>query len=114
MLIDANHSKSHVLKDLILDGEADALILLSIQLNGNDLQEGKDYNIDGDELSIPASVMGDGTSKITTKVEIVPESNTQLSGLYKSGSMYCTQCEAIGWVDFFCLQVECCIHVLYI
>eukprot|EP00956_Cyclotella_meneghiniana_P016530 scaffold26096_cov62-Cyclotella_meneghiniana.AAC.1 len=85
-----------VLGDTDGDGEADALTLLSIQLNGKDLQEGKDYTINGDELSIPASVLGDGTSKITTKVEIVPETNTQLSGLYKSGSMYCTQCEAIG------------------
>ena len=72
--------------------------LISIKLNGKDLEEGKEYTINGDELSIPASVLGDGESKITTKVEIVPETNTQLSGLYKSGSMYCTQCEAIGQV----------------
>jgi aminopeptidase N len=32
-----------------------------------------------------------------TKVKIVPEENTQLSGLYKSGGMYCTQCEAMGF-----------------
>ena len=34
---------------------------------------------------------------LTTTVEIVPEDNTQLSGLYKSGPMYCTQCEAQGF-----------------
>ena len=83
--------------DLILDGEADALTLLSIQLNGKDLVEGTGYTIKGDELTIPASVLGDdATSKLTTRVEVVPETNTQLSGLYKSGSMYCTQCEAMG------------------
>ena len=34
---------------------------------------------------------------VRTTVEIVPEDNTQLSGLYKSGDMYCTQCEAEGF-----------------
>ena len=34
---------------------------------------------------------------LTTRVKIIPETNTQLSGLYKSGSMYCTQCEAMGF-----------------
>lgn len=33
--------------------------------------------------------------KITT--EIIPESNTSLSGLYKSNGNYCTQCEAEGF-----------------
>ena len=46
--------------------------------------------LDGDELTIPASLLGE-ESKLVTKVEVVPETNTQLSGLYKSGSMYCTQ-----------------------
>ena len=88
--------KTKTLIDLVLDGEADALTLLSIQLNGKDLVEGTDYTLKGDELTIPASVLGDAASKLTTRVEIVPETNTQLSGLYKSGSMYCTQCEAMG------------------
>ena len=35
------------------------------------------------------------TLKVTT--EISPEDNTALSGLYKSGSTYCTQCEAEGF-----------------
>lgn len=84
---------SLVKSDLILDGEAAALNLLSIQLNGKDFT---DYKIAGDELVIAASALGDGISKITTKVEIEPEKNTQLSGLYKSGATYCTQCEAMG------------------
>ena len=83
---------------MVLDGEADALTLLSIRLNGKDLVEGVDYTLKGDELTIPSKLLGaDGTSKLTTKVEIEPETNTQLSGLYKSGSMYCTQCEAMGF-----------------
>ena len=77
--------------DLVLDGEADALKLLSIELDGKELAEGAGgYTLDGDVLTIPASLLGE-ESKLVTKVEVVPETNTQLSGLYKSGSMYCTQ-----------------------
>mmetsp|Transcript_13607 Transcript_13607/g.20235 ORF Transcript_13607/g.20235 Transcript_13607/m.20235 type:complete len:992 (+) Transcript_13607:46-3021(+) len=86
--------------DLVLDGEADALTLLSISLDGKDLVEGVDYTIDGDTLTIVSSLLpttADGTSVLKTKVKVHPEKNTQLSGLYKSGSMYCTQCEAMGF-----------------
>ncbi|KAK1740313.1 aminopeptidase N [Skeletonema marinoi] len=86
--------------DLVLDGEADALTLLSISLDGKDLVEGVDYSIDGDTLTIVSSLLpttADGTSVLKTKVKVHPEKNTQLSGLYKSGSMYCTQCEAMGF-----------------
>lgn len=86
--------------DLVLDGEADALTLLSISLDGKDLVEGVDYTIEGDTLTIGEALLpstADGTSVLKTKVEICPEKNTQLSGLYKSGSMYCTQCEAMGF-----------------
>ena len=84
--------------DLVLDGEADALTLLSISLDGVDLVAGVDYALEGDALTIPSSVLGgDGPArKLATRVEIAPETNTQLSGLYKSGKMYCTQCEAMG------------------
>mmetsp|Transcript_29054 Transcript_29054/g.60849 ORF Transcript_29054/g.60849 Transcript_29054/m.60849 type:complete len:1025 (+) Transcript_29054:30-3104(+) len=93
--------------DLILDGEAEALELLSIALNGKELIKDKDFRIEGDALIVPSALLpplaegvesGDQQSVlITTKVKIVPETNTQLSGLYKSGSMYCTQCEAMGF-----------------
>lgn len=83
--------------DMVLDGEADALTLLSIQLNGKDLEEGTDYTIKNDELTISSSLLAGGSSKLVTKVEVEPETNTQLSGLYKSGPMYCTQCEAMGF-----------------
>ncbi|CAM9693091.1 unnamed protein product, partial [Sphacelaria rigidula] len=32
-----------------------------------------------------------------TQVQIAPEGNTRLSGLYTSGGMFCTQCEAEGF-----------------
>ncbi|MDN3558043.1 aminopeptidase N [Halomonas maura] len=34
---------------------------------------------------------------LDTEVEIVPEDNTALEGLYQSGGMFCTQCEAEGF-----------------
>jgi len=34
---------------------------------------------------------------VRTTVEVVPEDNTKLAGLYKSGPIYCTQCEAMGF-----------------
>jgi aminopeptidase N len=84
-------------EDLILNGEASALTLLSIQYNGIDLVLGTDFTIVGDTLLIPSRTLGrQGGGVLTTSVDIVPETNTQLSGLYKSGKMYCTQCEAMG------------------
>ena len=72
------------------------LTLVSIQLDGKDLVEDVDYALEGDALTVPAKLLGMGTSKLTMQVEIWPEGNTQLSELYNSGSMYCTQCEATG------------------
>ena len=37
------------------------------------------------------------TFELSVVTEICPEENTALEGLYKSGSMYCTQCEAEGF-----------------
>lgn len=84
--------------DMILNGEASALTLTSIQYNGVELVDGTDYTIVQDMLIIPSSVLKEKGGIVKTSVEIVPETNTQLSGLYKSssGKMYCTQCEAMG------------------
>jgi aminopeptidase N len=38
-----------------------------------------------------------GAFVLDTEVEIHPEANTALEGLYRSGGMYCTQCEAEGF-----------------
>ena len=82
---------------MILNGEASAVTLTSIKYNGIDLVLGTDFTIVGDTLLIPSSTLGnEGGGVLTTSVDIVPETNTQLSGLYKSGKMYCTQCEAMG------------------
>jgi aminopeptidase N len=83
--------------DMIMNGEASAISSLhSIRLNGIELVDGTDYTIVGDALLLPSCTLNDG-GVLYTIVDIVPETNTQLSGLYKSGDkMYCTQCEAMG------------------
>ncbi len=59
-----------------------------------------DWRIEGDQLVVPLS--GDAHS-IGTEVEIAPDRNTQLMGLYASGGNICTQCEAEGFrrITFF-------------
>ena len=95
---------SEIPHDLILDGDETSVTLLDIQLNGRTLTEGQDYEIipggQKGKLIVKNLVVpsGDEAVVLTTKVSIVPEDNTQLSGLYQSeGPMYCTQCEALGF-----------------
>ncbi len=79
--------------------EGDGLTLLGVTLDGAPLVEG-DYARDGDALLIPVA----GESHVVeTIVEIAPEKNTQLMGLYASGGLLCTQCEPEGFrrITFF-------------
>lgn len=94
LFIEPNEAYNGKSKDLTLDGDETCVKLLSLQLNGKDLQEGTDYELSPGKLVLKNPPAG---STLTSVVEIVPEDNTQLSGLYKSGSMYCTQCEALGF-----------------
>ena len=84
---DANH-------ELVLDGDETSITLDSIAINGKTLLEGTDYFLEPGKMVLKNPPPG---SVLTTTVSIVPEDNTQLSGLYKSGPMYCTQCEAMGF-----------------
>jgi len=84
-------SKDH---DLVLDGDSTSVTLLEISLDGRILKEGEDYELEANRLVVKNPPPG---SLLETKVSIVPEENTQLSGLYQSGPMYCTQCEAMGF-----------------
>ncbi len=78
---------------------------MPLQLHGEDL-ELRSVAIDGQEL--PSNAFQNNAEGLTvpnlgdcfllqTRVSIRPQDNTQLSGLYSSGSMYCTQCEAEGF-----------------
>jgi aminopeptidase N len=50
------------------------------------------------DLILPASSLPASPSfTLTTKVLIRPEKNSELSGLYKSGPTFCSQCEAEGF-----------------
>ena len=76
---------------LVLVGQQ--LELLQVTLNGSPLTA-DDFRIEGDNLSVfelPESF----ELEISTRIE--PQNNTALEGLYKSGGMFCTQCEAEGF-----------------
>ncbi|PWG02250.1 aminopeptidase N [Sphingosinicella humi] len=79
---------------LRLDGED--LALVGVRVDGRPAEH---RYADG-VLSIP---LGGDTAEVETVVEISPNSNSQLMGLYESGGILCTQCEAEGFrrITFF-------------
>ncbi|WP_127903452.1 aminopeptidase N [Solirhodobacter olei] len=77
--------------DLRLDGEA--LGLISAAVDGTPITALPDTT----GLTLPAATLPDGPFIFTAEVEIAPEDNTRLEGLYMSRAMYCTQCEAEGF-----------------
>ncbi|MEW8550369.1 MAG: hypothetical protein AB2533_07935 [Candidatus Thiodiazotropha endolucinida] len=83
-----NPASEAIKPELKLDGEA--LQLQSIELDDQPL--GKEaYQVDERSLTVP-NVPERFT--LTTQVVIYPQQNTNLEGLYRSGGLYCTQCEA--------------------
>jgi aminopeptidase N len=82
-------------RPLVLDG--DGLTPLSVKVDGQAIN---DWKMAGGKLVIP---LAGATATIETEVEIAPEQNTQLMGLYASGGLLCTQCEAEGFrrITFF-------------
>lgn len=77
---------------LVLDGED--LDLKSISINGKELSEDA-YQVSDTSLTVPAPP--GGKFSLESEVEIRPQNNTKLEGLYKSSGNYCTQCEAEGF-----------------
>ncbi len=76
---------------LFLQGEA--LTLISVSIDGQVLTA-SDYEQTDEGLllkSVPAAFI------LECVTDISPETNTSLEGLYKSRTMYCTQCEAEGF-----------------
>ena len=76
---------------LVLNGQE--LTLVDIQLNGEPVPT-EGYSVDDTSLTVhhlPAS------ATLETTVRITPQTNTSLEGLYKSGPLFCTQCEAEGF-----------------
>ncbi|HEX6411377.1 MAG TPA: aminopeptidase N [Sphingomicrobium sp.] len=105
--------------DFALDGDATRVrALLSVTRNG---AHDRPLRLDGDGIT-PAKVLSNGQdvvwrmdgptlvidvdgdeARIETEVVIHPSANTKLMGLYESGGMLCTQCEAEGFrrITFF-------------
>ena len=76
---------------LALDGQQ--LELLSVALNDVELSKAN-YELTDSHLTLYPTTE---QFVVDTSVKIHPESNTALEGLYKSGTMFCTQCEAEGF-----------------
>ncbi len=75
---------------LSLNGDKD-MRLISVSVNG---QTVTDYELTDDWLTLNFDY---DNAELTIVTEIYPQNNTRLEGLYKSSSMYCTQCEAEGF-----------------
>jgi len=91
LTLERNPAFSGETEELRLDGEG--LKPVWLRLDGNELH-GDAYRIDDQGLTLfnpPEHFV------LESEVELSPETNTALEGLYRSGSMFCTQCEAEGF-----------------
>ena len=91
-------SKLHVLRDPQTEGEAielhgQELELVSLAVDGEQLTP-EQYVSAADKLVINAVPE---QCVIESQVRIRPQDNTSLEGLYRSRTMFCTQCEAEGF-----------------
>ncbi len=79
---------------LRLDGEG--LKLVGVSIAGRPVE----HRYEGGVLTVPLTA---DRAEVETLVEIAPSANTQLMGLYESGGILCTQCEAEGFrrITFF-------------
>ena len=77
--------------DLRLEGEK--LKLLSATIDGKAVKPAKD----AEGLTVSAADLPEGAFVWQAEVQIDPKGNTALEGLYMSGGIYCTQCEAEGF-----------------
>jgi aminopeptidase N len=82
-------------RPLRLDGED--LVPLSVRIDG---EETSRWSLGDGALVLP---LAHDAARIETEVEISPAANTKLMGLYASGGMLCSQCEAEGFrrITFF-------------
>ena len=77
---------------LVLDG--DDLVLLALDLDGQ-APPPDAYRADASGLTLHAPPQRPFILRIETRLD--PTANTKLMGLYRSGGVYCTQCEADGF-----------------
>jgi len=86
-----NPAAGHEAAPIVLDGQDQQL--LSVTLDGRRLTE-SDYRLEPERLVLPPV---DGDFELILEGRIRPQDNTALEGLYRSGDLYCTQCEAEGF-----------------
>lgn len=89
--VDENGWAVELQKHLELDGEG--LELIEIAINDKALSDNQ-WRYENNKLTL-FNVADEFT--LTTKVKIYPDDNKELSGLYRSNGVYCTQCEAQGF-----------------
>ena len=77
---------------LELDG--DELLFISATLDGAPLDDA-DFEASPSQFLLPRPPQRPFKLKIETRLD--PAANTKLMGLYRTGSAYCTQCEAEGF-----------------
>ncbi|WP_097090532.1 aminopeptidase N [Novosphingobium sp. Chol11] len=84
-------------RPLKLDG--DELTPIEVKVDGRALGPGE-WSIEQGALVIP---LPETAHQVETVVELAPEQNSKLMGLYASGGLLCTQCEAEGFrrITFF-------------
>ncbi len=70
--------------------DAQGLKLVELNVDG----AAAEYSLEGEVLTV---ALGGGAAVVEILVEIEPRANTQLMGLYESGGILCTQCEAEGF-----------------
>jgi aminopeptidase N len=82
---------------LVLDGEK--LELRGIAIDGRPLAP-SEYQLGEESLTIDSPP---ARFELFTRVAIRPQDNSELSGLYRTGGTFCTQCEAHGFrrITFF-------------
>ncbi|HET7817300.1 MAG TPA: aminopeptidase N [Sphingomicrobium sp.] len=91
LVVERNGEHERALK---LDG--DELVPLTVRVDGEDAR----WRMDGPALVVE---IAGGRAVVETEVVLRPAANTKLMGLYESGGMLCTQCEAEGFrrITFF-------------
>jgi len=87
------HNPQHPqpVEQLRLNGQG--LTPIWVRVDGEELSA-SDYQADEECLVLKHPA---GTFVLETEVELAPENNTALEGLYRSAGMFCTQCEAEGF-----------------
>src|SRR5271166_3839208 len=82
------------LPDVALSLVGDELVFASAELDGAPLGP-ESFQVSPSQFVLPRPPKGPFALKIETRLD--PSGNTKLMGLFRTGSAYCTQCEAEGF-----------------